>query len=172
MVQGQCLCGKVTVSVPKPVHDVSVCHCGMCRKWNGAPFMSVDCGSDVTLSGEEYITRYHSSEWGDRCFCRECGTHLFYYLKPANQYYVSAALLGETTESRLSMQIYTDSKPAYYNFAEKTPMLTEQDIMAMFQAEQWLKPDKAESGYLSIRFVFLRCRAEKLNNKQIHKLAD
>ena len=63
MVQGQCLCGKVTVSVPKQVHDVSVCHCGMCRKWNGAPFMSVDCGSDVTLSGEEYITRYHSSEW-------------------------------------------------------------------------------------------------------------
>ena len=46
---------------------------------------------------------------------------------------VSAA--GETPESRLSMQIYTDSKPAYYNFAEKTPMLTEQDIMAMFQAE-------------------------------------
>ncbi|HEG4391910.1 TPA: GFA family protein [Morganella morganii] len=135
MVQGQCLCGKVTVSVPKQVHDVSVCHCGMCRKWNGAPFMSVDCGSDVMLSGEEYITRYHSSEWGDRCFCRECGTHLFYYLKPADQYYVSAALLGETTESRLSMQIYTDSKPAYYNFAEKTPMLTEQDILAMFHAE-------------------------------------
>ncbi len=62
--------------------------------------------------------------------------------------------------------IYTDSKPAYYNFAEKTPMLTEQDILAMFAA------DKTESGYRSIRLFFLRCRAEELNNKQIHKVAD
>ena len=135
MPQGQCLCGKVSVSTQQPVTDISVCHCGMCRKWNGAPFMSVDCGSDISISGEDYISRYASSEWGDRCFCRECGTHLFYYLKPANQYYVSVALFGETKESRLTMQIYTDCKPDYYHFAEKTPMLTEQDILAMFAAE-------------------------------------
>lgn len=29
------------------------------------------------------------------------------------------------------MQIYVDSKPKFYNFVEKTPMLIEQDIMKM-----------------------------------------
>lgn len=31
----------------------------------------------------------------------------------------------------MSMQIYIDSKPKYYNFVERTPMLTEKDIMEM-----------------------------------------
>ncbi len=68
MVKGECLCGNVTVSVPQAVHDVSVCHCGMCRKWNGAPFMSVDCGSDVTLSGEDILPVITPRSWATVAF--------------------------------------------------------------------------------------------------------
>lgn len=34
---------------------------------------------------------------------------------------------------KLSLQIYIDSKPAYYNFVEKTPMLTQEDILSLFK---------------------------------------
>ncbi|WP_409076914.1 hypothetical protein [Proteus vulgaris] len=53
-------------------------------------------------------------------------------MKEANIYYVSAGLFSETKESKLTLQIYIDNKPHYYNFVEKTPMLTEKDIMDMF----------------------------------------
>ncbi|WP_425415210.1 GFA family protein, partial [Proteus myxofaciens] len=68
-----------------------------------------------------------SSEWGERGFCKCCGTHLFYHLKEADIYYVSASLFPDTKESKLTLQIYIDNKPHYYNFVEKTPMLTEQE---------------------------------------------
>ncbi|ENX5421607.1 GFA family protein [Proteus mirabilis] len=132
MRQGDCLCGRVSIFTDSSIQDISICHCSMCRKWNNSPFMSIDCGANLKIKGEEYITRYTSSDWGERCFCSECGTHLFYYLNPSNQYYVSAGLFKLSEQSRLVVQIYTDCKPNFYNFAEKTPMLTEQDILKMF----------------------------------------
>ncbi|CDH26713.1 Glutathione-dependent formaldehyde-activating,GFA (fragment) [Xenorhabdus bovienii str. kraussei Becker Underwood] len=35
--------------------------------------------------------------------------------------------------TKLSNQVYVDSKPAYYNFVEKTPMLNKQDILNLFK---------------------------------------
>lgn len=55
----------------------------------------------------------------------------FYHLKEAKIYYVSAGLFSETKESKLTLQIYIDNKPHYYNFIEKMSMLTEKDIMDM-----------------------------------------
>ncbi len=132
MHQGQCLCGKVKLSTTQDISALSVCHCSMCLRWNGGPGFSIDCKSDLKIEGEEYITRYDSSSWGERAFCKHCGSHLFYLLKETHTYYVSAGLFPDAKESKLTMQIYIDSKPHYYNFVEKTPMLTEQDIMNMF----------------------------------------
>ncbi|WP_291972226.1 hypothetical protein [Candidatus Symbiopectobacterium sp.] len=43
MTKGQCLCGAVTVEVPEAcVHEVSVCHCNMCRQWGGGPLLAVE----------------------------------------------------------------------------------------------------------------------------------
>ena len=131
MNQGQCLCGAVKLLTNKPLDKVSACHCGMCQKWNGGPGISVDCGSDLQIEGDESITLFMSSSWAQRAFCKNCGTHLFYYLYSPSTYYVSAALFDETKTAELCMQVYIDSKPTYYSFAEKTPMLTEQDIMKM-----------------------------------------
>lgn len=132
MHQGQCLCGAVKLSTAKNITELSVCHCSMCLRWNGGPGFSIDCQSDLNIEGEENITRYDSSLWGERAFCKHCGSHLFYHLKGSNTYYVSAGLFSETKESKLTMQIYIDNKPHYYNFVEKTRMLTEKDIMNMF----------------------------------------
>lgn len=135
MHRGQCLCGKVLLTTEQDISALSVCHCSMCLRWNGGPGFSIDCKSDLTIEGAENITRYNSSQWGVRAFCKYCGTHLFYYLKEANIYYASASLFPDTKDSKLTMQIYVDNKPNYYHFVEKTPMLTEQDILKMFNSE-------------------------------------
>ncbi|EMI5489795.1 GFA family protein [Providencia stuartii] len=131
MSQGQCLCGAVKIATQQPVDKISVCHCEMCQRWNGGPSFTIDCHSDVSIDGEEFITRFASSEWAERAFCKQCGTHLFYHLHTPSSYYVSSTLFEETKSATLAMQIFVDSKPAYYNFVEKTPMLTEQDIISL-----------------------------------------
>ncbi|EKT62165.1 GFA family protein [Providencia burhodogranariea] len=131
MYQGQCLCGAVKISTNQSLNKINVCHCSMCQRWNGGPGFSIDCHDDITIEGEESVTRFASSQWGERGFCQRCGTHLFYHLNSPSSYYVAAALFDESKNADMSLQIFVDSKPKYYNFIEKTVMLTEQDIINM-----------------------------------------
>ncbi|PHM36427.1 GFA family protein [Xenorhabdus innexi] len=132
MNKGRCLCGAVEVKTSLSIDSINVCHCETCQKWSGGPFMSVDCKNDLQITGNENISTYHSSEWAERAFCKKCGAHLFYHLHQPNAYYVPIALFENNGSAKLSQQIFIDSKPGYYNFVEKTPMLTKQDILNMF----------------------------------------
>jgi hypothetical protein len=85
----------------------------------------------VQFSGQEHIAVYASSEWAERAFCKHCGTHLFYKLHATGEYFVPAGVF-ETDDFELASQIYVDKKPGYYDFANETPMLTEQQVIAQF----------------------------------------
>lgn len=130
--EGHCLCGAVFVSAWEMNNKVAACHCGMCRRWTGGPFMSVNCGSNVTFEGEENISVFESSPWAERGFCKNCGSHLFYRLKENNQYYISAGIFENSDNLVFDSQLFIDRKPAYYNFANKTKNMTEAEIFAMY----------------------------------------
>lgn len=130
-MQGACLCGAVTITAAE--HDkISVCHCGMCRRWGGGPMLAVHCGNDVQISGTEHITAFRSSEWAERGFCAKCGTHLFYRLVAANEYMMPAGLFQGSTQFQLDEQIFIDHKPAYYELANQTRMQTEAEVFAKY----------------------------------------
>lgn len=132
---GSCLCGAVTITVPEDdTHDVSICHCGMCRQWGSGPLMSIECSENVTISGQENIAVYRSSDWAERAFCRTCGTHLFYKLVESGTYELSCGLFPDG-QKRMASQIYIDNKPDFYDFAQRTPMLTEQEIIVLYASE-------------------------------------
>ena len=78
--RGTCLCGAVSIRVTLECHDVSICHCRMCQTWSGGPMFAVESDAPMTLEGEENVGVYASSDWAERGFCRQCGTHLFYRL--------------------------------------------------------------------------------------------
>lgn len=129
---GQCLCGAVTVTIPAN-DEVGVCHCGMCRRWGGGPFFAIHCKEGVEFSGEEHIARHASSDWAERGFCRECGTHLFYFLALNGEYAVLAGLFDDDEKFTIKEQIFIDRKPAFYSLANETRNLTEAEVMAQFQ---------------------------------------
>lgn len=131
---GKCLCGSVVVEVELPVTEVAACHCSMCRNWSGAPMLAVDCGDSLVIADDTHVTRYQSSEWAERGFCSQCGTHLFYYLKPANQYHLPAGLLGIEDQYNFTHQIFIDEKPHYYNFSNDTQNMTGAEVFAYFEA--------------------------------------
>jgi hypothetical protein len=129
-VSGVCLCGavKVTGTIEKEMFDV--CHCGMCRKWNGGPGMSAPATRDVQFQGQDSIAVYNSSEWAERGFCKKCGTHLFYRLKKEGTYALSLGLLENTDHFPFELQIFIDQKPDNYSFANETEKLTEAEVFA------------------------------------------
>ena len=134
--QGKCLCGSVELEVEYESNEVAACHCSMCRNWSGSPMLAIDCADSVKISGESNVIRYASSEWAERGFCNKCGTHLFYYLKPNNQYHLPVGLLANQKDLELTHQIFIDEKPNFYDFKNETKNMTGAELFAHFSGEQ------------------------------------
>ena len=75
--EGGCLCGAVRYRVSGQPYHLTHCHCTLCRRAAGAPFVtwfSVPSGAFRVTRGEPI--RYRSSPEAVRGFCGRCGTQL------------------------------------------------------------------------------------------------
>ncbi|MBT8083893.1 MAG: GFA family protein [Woeseia sp.] len=133
-LQGQCLCGSIRIKAESVKNSVGACHCKSCRRWGGGPFMEVDCGQAVTISGEEHLSVFNSSEWAERGFCRQCGAHLFYRIKESGQHMIPVGLFDDGVDLVFESQVFIDEKPSYYHFANETQDLTGAELFAKFGA--------------------------------------
>lgn len=131
---GGCLCGAVRFVVEKAGSEVDACHCSMCRRWAGGPIIALDCGDAISFEGADSITRYRSSDWAERGFCKLCGSSLFYRLLQDGRYAVSAGAFDDQTDFTLSGEIFIDDKPKYYDFAGDRCRMTGAEVFAMFVA--------------------------------------
>lgn len=130
-LDGACLCGAVKFSATAAGPDVVACHCDMCRRWSAGPYMELTCQS-VTFEDKEHIGRIRSSEWAERGFCTKCGSNLFYHIVDSSDYQMAAGLFDDQSMLRMSLQVFTDRRPDFYEFANKTKMMTEAEVIAMF----------------------------------------
>jgi hypothetical protein len=77
MLEGGCYCGFVRYQVlGTPFYETN-CHCSICRRTTGAPFVTwftVRTAEFVFQAGDP--ARFSSSEHGTRSFCPRCGTQL------------------------------------------------------------------------------------------------
>jgi hypothetical protein len=76
---GGCQCGRVRYAATGAPDDVSVCHCRMCQKAVGGPFVA------LAMFRPEQVTwtrdrpgQFRSSTVATRLFCPGCGTPLAY----------------------------------------------------------------------------------------------
>ncbi len=134
---GRCLCGAIELHATEVNPHIGACHCSTCRGWGGGALLAVDCGSAVTIKGTnpDRLQVYKSSEWAERGFCGDCGTHLFYRIKKTQQHIVNVGLFDELKEFELDHQIFVDEKPDYYEFKNKTKMMTGAEVFAMYAPE-------------------------------------
>jgi hypothetical protein len=75
--RGGCFCGAVRYRVSAAPTDVCHCHCNMCRRIGGAPFvtwLTVPREALAFTSGAP--AELHSSPHARRTFCAACGTAL------------------------------------------------------------------------------------------------
>src|SRR5690625_5534619 len=113
-VEGECLGGSVRVTAEPKTNQFGACHCGICSQWGGGPLLAVECEDRVSFEGDSHIGVYASSEWAERGFCKQCGTHLFYRLKDQPFYAVPIGLFGEVQSWEFASQIFIDHKSSHY----------------------------------------------------------
>ena len=86
-VEGGCLCGLVRYRVKgKPLSIVN-CHCVLCRRVSGAPFVTW-----LTLNAKDLTftkmlpVRFPSSSKADRSFCEQCGTPITFQYRARRKF--------------------------------------------------------------------------------------
>ena len=77
MLKGGCYCGRVRYEAAGEPFNATSCHCSICRRTTGAPFVawfSVPRSQFKVTKGSP--TRFRSTTKGVRSFCRDCGTQI------------------------------------------------------------------------------------------------
>jgi hypothetical protein len=108
---GGCQCGAVRYQWLVLPAYASVCHCRMCQKASGQPFMALTGGKLEDLRwtrGAPAI--FHSSESGERGFCSACGTPLTYRMHGSGRISVTMASLDDPERMRPTRQYGVESK--------------------------------------------------------------
>ncbi len=131
---GHCLCGAVRITVRDPGHELSACHCTMCRRWTGSALVSLAVPeAAMTVEGGGAVRSYASSDVAERCFCGTCGTPLWYRMTAPGaprDYYITAGLLDDLSGIRLTHEIYVETKTDAFAFAGPLRQMTEAGFLA------------------------------------------
>lgn len=130
---GHCLCGAVEVELRGAKDEIEVCQCAMCRRWGGA-FYAALAGEDFTVRGEEAITAYASSDWGERAFCSHCGTNIWWRFKPTGNRSFSAGIFDDAAGLKIEKEIFVDEGADWCRLHGDHPRQTGEEVIAEAKA--------------------------------------
>jgi len=126
MLTGGCFCGRVRYEAEGTPFNETNCHCSICRRTTGAPFVtwfSVP-RSQFYMTGEP--TRFRSSGQGTRSFCPRCGTQISFELQgAADEIDVSTCSLDEPERVPPADHTRTASRLAWVKLADGLPQFRE-----------------------------------------------
>lgn len=131
---GRCLCGAATFTA-KVGREMHACHCDYCRRWSGGVFMAVFV-EDVTIDDESELGVYKSSAYGERVFCKTCGSSLFWRMQDGSGGVASLQAFEDKSGVDFAEEIYIDKKPALYSFAGSAAKLTEAEFVARMTGQE------------------------------------
>ncbi|PYB75265.1 GFA family protein [Rhizobium wuzhouense] len=119
---GKCLCGAVEVTVTGELGSVGYCHCSQCRRQTGLYYATTNVAvDDVTIAGEENISRYRASPGAERAFCRTCGSALFWKGDGEKTVSLMAGLFEAPTGLAGGYHIYCADKGDFYEINDGLP---------------------------------------------------
>jgi hypothetical protein len=122
MLTGGCFCGRVRYEADgAPFHETN-CHCSICRRTTGAPFVawfSVRRSAFRLASGEP--TRFRSSGSATRSFCPECGTQITFEFDGADEIGVTTSSLDDPERVPPRDHTRTSSKLQWLRLADGLP---------------------------------------------------
>ena len=80
-LKGSCYCGAVRFTIKGPAKFSANCHCSLCRRFHGAPFVTW-CGfqeQQVAIKSKKgALKTFRTLKTGTRKFCGHCGSMIFF----------------------------------------------------------------------------------------------
>jgi hypothetical protein len=131
---GGCQCGAVRYRLDAEPAGSNICHCRMCQKASGCPFMAfagVRLSEFVVTSGA--IATFSSSDIAERGFCAQCGTPLTYQGLGSDRVSVTLGSLDDSGAVEPKTQLGVESKVSWLDRALSLPEV---------RTEQWLAKKK------------------------------
>ncbi len=119
---GGCQCGAVRYRLEAAPTGANVCHCRMCQKAGGGPFMAfagARLGELVWTQGAPKI--FASSAVAERGFCSECGTPLTYRLVGRDRISVTIGNLDQPHMVAPAMQYGIESRLPWLDLIPSLP---------------------------------------------------
>jgi hypothetical protein len=127
MLTGGCYCGAVRYQADGTPFNETNCHCSICRRTAGAPFVawfSVPRAAFRFVSGAP--TRFQSTPKGRRSFCPRCGTQLTFESADApSEIDVNTVSLDDANSVPPKDHTRTSSKLAWIKLADGLPEFRE-----------------------------------------------
>jgi hypothetical protein len=133
-LKGGCQCGAVRYRLTAKPTGANICHCRMCQKAGGSPFMAfggVRLSNFVVTSGA--IATFSSSDIAERGFCARCGTPLTYQGVGADRISVTLGSLDDPGAVEPETQLGVESKVSW---------LAHSFTLTEIHTEQWLANKK------------------------------
>ena len=125
VLRGGCLCGGLRYEITGPLLGALNCHCGMCRKAQGAAFRSraaVRRGDFRWLAGDGLLQRYRSSPNTLRSFCRVCGSPMISDYDDHPGYYgLALGTLDDDPGVRPECHVFVAFKAPWHEITDSLP---------------------------------------------------
>src|SRR5262249_42616314 len=121
---GGCLCGAIRYEIDR-VFDVMYCHCSRCRKGTGAALLVcayVEGEAFRLTSGTPQA--YISSAEGNRCFCDQCGSPLYFEGQGGCYYSVHVGTLDDPEQAPPRIHQCVETKLTWLALADDLPKVT------------------------------------------------
>ena len=148
-VTGSCLCGGVRYELSGPFLQLAHCHCSLCRKHHGAPFVSWLVGpldSYRLLAGGDRVGRYDSSPGLHREFCTLCGSVLPTAMQEHGVVVSPAGNLDGDFGSVPAHHMFVASKAPWYEITDDLPQYAEYGPDAGLPAVERPVPEPPSAG--------------------------
>lgn len=129
MYTGNCHCGAVRFEISGEIREFKHCHCHTCRKIHGTVYGSsalVSSDGFRVVQGEDRLRRYESYPGKRRCFCENCGSHLFaYYESDPTFVILRLGTVDGLEDIRPVAHIWVSEKAPWYTINDDLPQFQE-----------------------------------------------
>lgn len=133
-ITGGCQCGAVRYTLSAPLTGSSICHCRMCQRAGGGPYMAFAGVRRSEIAWTGTPKEFASSTIATRSFCAECGTPLTFSPDGRDRVSVSLGSLDDPELAPPREQVGTESRLSWTAGACALPAM---------RTEDWLTGERA-----------------------------
>lgn len=123
-LSGGCHCGAIRFAIADAdVLGTGYCHCSICQRLSGGPVNAWVAIAPVALRVSGSVKHYRSSPQGQRGFCSDCGSQLWYAPDDASYITLNATSFddAEAEALRPALHIFDSDRLCWFDVADTLP---------------------------------------------------